>query len=254
MTKDYLIIPDSHAHPDYHNKRFTWLGKLVADLQPHTVIMMGDWVDMPSLCYYDKGTKGYEGRRYKKDIAAGIDAQERFFHEIKKRKKKLPRFVMLEGNHEHRIERAISSDANQLEGIIGLEDLEYENFGWEFIPYRGSTPGVFTADGVAYSHYFTSGIMGRPIGGMHPAYQLLSKQYQSCTAAHSHVTDFCNRTAARGRHIMGLVAGVYQDYEADFAGEANELWWRGVIHKKDVVDGVYDPAWISMHTMKKEYR
>jgi hypothetical protein len=129
MNKDYLIIPDCHAHPDYHNKRFTWLGKLVADLQPHTVIMLGDWADMPSLCSYDKGTKGYEGARYVRDINAAIDAQEKFFHEIRKRKKKLPRFVMLEGNHEHRINRAISSDFNQLDGIIGLDDLGFEDFG-----------------------------------------------------------------------------------------------------------------------------
>jgi hypothetical protein len=59
---------------------------------------------------------------------------------------------------------------------------------------------------------------------------------------------------AKGRHLMGCVAGVYQDYEADFAGEANELWWRGVVHKKDVCDGVYDPNFISMHTIKKEYK
>lgn len=249
----HLVIPDAHAHPDFHNKRFTWLGKLVADIKPDTVIMIGDWADMPSLCTYDYGTKGYEGRRYLKDIEAAIDAQEKFFKPIRAKKKKLPRFIMLEGNHEHRIERAISTDAARLEGIISLDDLQYKDYGWEFVPYYGSTPGVAEVDGVAYAHYFTSGIMGRPIGGVHPAYQLIHKQYQSCTQGHTHTTDYCVRTNATGRDLHGLVCGVYQDYIADFAGEANMMWWRGVIVKRDVTLGTYDPEWIGLDRIKREY-
>lgn len=249
----HLVIPDSHAHPDYNNRRFNWLGELIVDLKPDVVINLGDMADMPSLCSYDKGTKGFEGRRYHKDINAVLDAQERMFAPIKRAKKKRPRFVMLEGNHEHRIERAISSDAAHLEGIISLDDLGYEDFGWEFVKYNGSTPGIIEIDGIAYAHYFTSGIMGRPMGGVHPAYQLLTKQFMSCTQGHTHTTDYCVRTAANGRMIMGLVAGVYQDYFADFAGEANELWWKGVIFKQNVEDGKYDPQWISMEAIKKAY-
>lgn len=249
----HLVIPDSHSHPDYNNRRFNWLGELIVDLKPDVVINLGDMADMPSLCSYDKGTKGFEGRRYHKDINAVLDAQERMFAPIKRAKKKRPRFVMLEGNHEHRIERAISSDAAHLEGIISLDDLGYEDFGWEFVKYNGSTPGIIEIDGIAYAHYFTSGIMGRPMGGVHPAYQLLTKQFMSCTQGHTHTTDYCVRTAANGRMIMGLVAGVYQDYFADFAGEANELWWKGVIFKQNVDKGQYDPQWISMEAIKKAY-
>lgn len=34
---------------------------------------------------------------------------------------------MLEGNHEYRINRAISTDAAKLDGIISLDDLRYKN-------------------------------------------------------------------------------------------------------------------------------
>lgn len=250
----HLIVPDAHAHPDHHNKRFTWLGKLVADVKPDHVVMIGDWADMPSLCSYDKGTKGFEGRRYKKDIESALDAQEKFFKPIKARKKRLPKFWMLEGNHEHRINRAIKYDAVQLDGVISMGDLQYKEHGWECVRYNGSTPGILNLDGVAYSHYFTSGIMGRPIGGIHPAYQLLTKQYMSCTQGHTHTTDYCVRTNAQGRDIHGLVCGVYQDYFADFAGEANLMWWRGVVVKRDVHDGVYDPEWINLERIKREYK
>lgn len=253
MSVSHLVIPDTHANPQYNNNRFSWLGQLIVDLKPTKVIMLGDWADMPSLCSYDKGTKGFEGRRYKKDIEAAIDAQERMFSPIKRAKKKLPKFIMLEGNHEHRIERAASYDA-VLEGTIGLDDLLFNTFGWHFIRYNGSTPGIHVEDGVAYAHYFTSGIMGRPVSGEHTAYQLLAKQHMSCTQGHTHITDYSIRTRGDKQHIHGLVAGVYQDYDADFAGAANDLWWKGVVFKRNVEDGQYDPEWISMDRIRKEYK
>ncbi len=251
--KTHLVIPDPHSHPDHNNDRFERLGRMVVDIKPDVVICIGDFADMPSLCSYDKGTKGYEGRRYNHDIESAIDAQEKFFAPIRAAKKRLPQFYMHEGNHEYRITRAIESDAAHLDGIISQEDLRFNEFGWEVVPYNGSTPGVNVVDGVAYAHYFTSGVMGRPIGGMHPAYQLITKQYQSCTQGHVHTTDYCVRTNAAGHNIHGLVVGCYQDYHADWAGEANELWWRGVIVKRAVKNGEYDPEWISLKEVERRY-
>jgi len=249
----HLVIPDSHAHPDYSNERFTWLGRLIVDLKPDVVIHLGDFVDMPSLCTYEERTREFEGRRYHKDVTSAIDAQEKLFAPIKAAKKKRPRFILLEGNHEHRISRAVNTDHHKLDGVISIDDLEFDKFGWEFISYNGATPGIVIVDGVAYAHYFASGIMNRAIGGEHPAYQMLMKQYMSCTQGHMHTTDFCIRTKADGDKIYGLVAGVYQDYYADWAGEANELWWRGVVVKRNVNNGMYDPEWIGIDRIRRQY-
>lgn len=250
----HLVVPDPHAHPDFSNIRFDWLAQLIIDLKPDHVICLGDFGDLPSLCSYDKGTKGFEGRRYKKDLAAVHDALEKIISPLKSRKKKLPKFWMLDGNHEERISRAINSDPAKLEGIISMSDLLYKEFGWEVVPYFGSTPGVVEIDGIAYAHYFTSGIMGRPISGLHPAYQILAKQFQSGTQGHVHTTDYAVRTRANGTYVQGLVAGVYADYFMDYAGDANNQWWRGIVLKENVNNGVYDPRFISMHSIKKEYR
>ena len=59
MSRTHLIIPDPHSHPNHHNKRAEWLGALIADVKPDVVINIGDVADMPSLCSYDKGTKGF---------------------------------------------------------------------------------------------------------------------------------------------------------------------------------------------------
>ena len=79
-----LIIGDPHAHPDYDNSRFEKLGKFIVKAEPDAVICMGDFADMPSLSTYDKGTKGFEGRRYKKDVDSILDAQDKLFAPIKK--------------------------------------------------------------------------------------------------------------------------------------------------------------------------
>ncbi len=247
----HLFIPDPHAHPDHNNFRFEWLGKFIADVKPDHVICAGDWADMPSLCTYDYGTKGYEGRRYIHDVEAAVEAQELMFAPIKERKKKLPKFWMLEGNHEHRITRAVSTDA-KLEGTLSIDDLQYKEHGWEVIPYMGSTPGILSLDGVSYSHYFLSGVMGRPISGVRPAYGMITKYGKSCTAGHLHTFDFYHRANSMS-NVFGLIGGVYQDWTADFAGVANDMWWKGLCLKTDVEDGVYDLHTIRMDVLRKTY-
>lgn len=248
MTKTHLIIPDSHAHPDHNNKRYEWLGHLINDVKPDVVVDIGDWWDMASLCSYDKGTKGFEGRRYKKDVEAGLDAQDRMFSIIRRQKRKLPRFIRTLGNHEDRISKAVDRDP-VLEGTIGLSDLQSKEYGWEEYPYL--TPAV--ADGVTYQHYFTSGIMGRPISGERHAQTLILKQLSSCTQGHSHLFDHCVRSDVAGRKIHGCVVGVYQDYWADWAGPANRMWNPGVVVKRGVEDGQYDIEHISLKRLRLEY-
>lgn len=249
QEKVHLIIPDSHSHPDHNNDRYTWLGHLINDIKPTTVIDIGDFWDMPSLCSYDKGLKSFEGRRYKRDIEAGLDAQERMFSVIKRQKKKLPRFVRTLGNHEHRIAKAVDRDP-VLEGTIGIQDLQSREYGWEEYPFLA--PAL--VDGVTYQHFFTSGIMGRPISGERHAQSLILKQFSSCTQGHSHLFDYCVRSDVRGRKIHGCVVGVYQDYDADFAGPANKLWNPGVVVKRGVENGEYDVEHISLKRIKEAYR
>lgn len=248
MGKTHLVIPDSHAHPDHNNKRYEWLGQLIVDIKPDVVIDIGDWWDMASLCSYDKGTKGFEGRRYKKDIEAGLDAQEKMFAPIRRAKRKRPRFVRTLGNHEHRIVKAVDRDP-VLEGTIGISDLQSKEYGWEEYPFLSPVE----IDGIMYQHYFTSGIMGRPIGGERHAQSLIAKQLTSCTQGHSHLFDYCIRSDARGRKIHGCVVGVYQDYDADFAGPANKMWNPGIVIKREVEDGQYDVEHVSLERLRKTY-
>lgn len=253
--QDHLIIPDQHADPNHHNNRADWVGRLIADLKPEVVINMGDAADLSSLSTYDRGKASFHGRNYEQDIESHLEFQERLWAPMKRTKKKMPRRIVLEGNHEYRIKRAIELQP-ELEGErfgVSFKDLEFDRYYDTVVEYEGQTPGIITLDGVSYAHYFVSGIMGRAISGEHHAYSLLAKNYTSCTAAHSHTVDYAVRTNTNGQKIMGCVAGVYQDYRSPWAGHVNDLWWAGVVYKKGVEDGTYSPQFISIDQLKREY-
>lgn len=247
----HLIIPDPHAHYQHNNDRALWVSKLIDDVKPDVVIVMGDLWDMPSLSGYDKGKKVFQGRTYRQDIDVGLDFNEKLWHYPKKSKKKQPRKVFLEGNHEERIRRAINMQP-ELEGAIGYDDLDLNRWYNDTVYYVGGTPGHIRIDGVSYAHYFISGIMGRPLGGEHPAYSHITKLRTSTTAGHSHLLDYCIRKGIGGDH-MSLVAGCYFDYNADWAGECNNMYWRGVVIKNDVENGTYNPEFISLNKLQKTY-
>jgi hypothetical protein len=252
ITKTHIVIPDTHAHPNFSNERAHWIGRLIHDVRPDVVIHIGDSADMPSLASYDKGTRAAVGRTYRADINSHLDFQDRMWWEVKKHKKRMPRSVFCVGNHEQRILKAINVQP-ELDGTISMSDLELEQFYDEVAYYQGGTPGVSEVDGISYAHYHTAGVMGRPVGGEHPAYSLITKQLTSCTQGHTHVLDYCVRTNANGKRLHGLVCGVAQDYDSPWAGEVNKLWWRGVVIKRNVEEGDYDAEFVSLERLRREY-
>ena len=162
-----IVIPDCQAKHGDDFSFLSWIGKHCAEEKPDVIVQIGDFADMESLCEYDRGKKSFEGRSYKKDIEAAKDAMSVLMAPILKKQIKLetnhrkrwnPRLVLTSGNHCNRINRAIDLD-RKLEGLISVNDLGYESFGWEVIPFL--KPIII--NGVAFCHYMCSGAMGRPI-------------------------------------------------------------------------------------------
>lgn len=252
MSNTHLVIPDPHATPGTSNRRAEWIGRAIRDIRPDTVVQLGDLFDFPSLSSYDKGKKSFQGRTYKADVEAGLDFMDRLWSTVRSGKKKLPLRVALIGNHEQRISRAIDIQP-ELEGTICYEDLELDHFHDIVVPYQGATPGVIDLDGVSYAHYLVSGVSGRPISGEHLAYSLLAKQHASCVVGHNHTFDYCIRSTVSGRRIQAVCAGVCQEHYADFAGEAQKLWWKGIVVLRKVEAGNFDLQQISLDQLRKEY-
>jgi len=248
----HLFFTDAHAHYEHRNDRAIWLGELIHELRPDVVIDGGDTADMPSLSGYDKGTRAAVGRTYHKDIEAHNDFQDKLWQRSRHSKKKLPRRVRLIGNHEQRIDRALDA-APTLEGTVSYKDLLLDQYYDTVIHYNGNTPGVIDIDGVLYSHYFTSGNMGRPVGGEHSAYTLLAKKHRSCTQGHSHILNLHPGKDASGKELWGLIGPAFMDYKCDWAGQPQEQWHHGVIIKRNVEKGHYSPQYVSIEELKKKY-
>jgi hypothetical protein len=250
--KTHLFVTDAHAHPDYNNRRADLVGRLIADIKPDVVINGGDQWCMPSLSSFDKGKMVFEGRAIKADIDAGLEFSDRMWHPMKKTKRRMPERHFLIGNHENRIPKVVN-DQREFNGWLGLKDLDLDRYYDNVVEYNGNTPGVLNVDGIHYAHFFVSGVMGRPIGGEHPATSLLTKEFVSCSCGHIHVKDWSERTTVAGKKIYGLLGGCFIDYHVGWAGEVNKLWSSGVSIKRSVEDGQYDLQWISLAALEREY-
>jgi hypothetical protein len=163
------------------------VGKYIAAKQPDVVIQIGDFNDLESLSSWDKGKKSHEGKRYRKDCEAGYRALEALLTPIAKQRNYSPRLVLTLGNHEHRIDRAVEGSA-ELEGTMGVEDLKYEEFGFEVHEFLK----VVTIDGIAYSHFFPRSGTGKVVqtrNGAPSARAQLVREGRSCTSGHQQGVD-----------------------------------------------------------------
>lgn len=248
----HVVIPDVQAK---HGNDFTYLkclGNFIVQKKPDTIICIGDFADMESLSTYDRGLKSFEGRSYNKDLWAAREAMDalltplyQFNAKAKRNKEKQykPRMVLTLGNHEHRIDRAINED-RKLDGLITTDDLPYQD--WEVIPFLE----VITIDGIAYSHYFTSGAMGRPIGS---AQQLINKKHMSCFAGHQQGRQIAYGKRADGKEITAIICGSFYEHNENYLGAQGNEHYRGFYVLHDVRDGSFDEMAVSIRFLKERY-
>ncbi len=255
--REHLVIPDSHAKPGVTNERFSWLGEFALERQPDVIVDIGDSADMPSLCSYDVGNVRAEGRRYSNDIRAYRDAMDKFIRPITKynnthtrwkKKTYRPDLIKCRGNHEYRIARA-AAETPALYGHISYEDLEEAKYGWEVSDFLETA----FVDGIAYKHFFTSGVMGRPVGGVNHARTLVAKNHMSSVCGHSHMRDYWEDIDPVGRRVFGLVVGCYFEHDEEYTTE-NDRFWRGLVYLHDVKEGSCEPEFLSMNMIKRLYK
>jgi hypothetical protein len=168
MARTHLVIPDTQVAPGVPTDHLRWIGQYILDRKPDVVVHLGDHWDMPSLSSYDRGKKAMEGRRYAEDVEAGNKALALLTAPLNKanwsRRKRgteeyKPRLVLLRGNHEDRIRRAIEDDP-RMDGAMSFDHLESP--GWEVHDFLKP---VFI-DGVGYAHFWANPMSGKPLGGM----------------------------------------------------------------------------------------
>lgn len=249
-----LYIPDCQIKPGVDVSYLSHIGQYIVEKQPDVIVNAGDFADMPSLSSYDVGKKSFEGRRYKSDIEAAHQGMEILLAPIKdynyrmrkaRHKAYLPRYVLTLGNHEERINKAVNNDA-KLEGVLSVDDLKYKEFGWEVFPFLD----VVVVNGVAFSHYFCSGPLGRPCSS---AAVTLNKKHMSTVAGHQQGLQISMAHTADGRRLTSIIAGSCYTHDEDYMGPQGNKHWRGVLMLHDVHDGEFDVMPVSLKFLKEKY-
>lgn len=254
MPTKHFILPDIQAKPGIDFDYLERYGEYVIDKKPDVIICIGDFADMPSLSTYDEGKRSSEGRRYCDDIEAAKEAMTRFLAPMNryndtaakfKKKQYKPRMVMTLGNHENRINRACN-DNPKLYGTLSVEDLKYKEFGWEVHEFLETV----VIDGVAYSHYFPSGVKGLPIN---TASAMIQKNHMSCVAGHLQGKQIAMAKYPDGRRFTCIIVGSGYEHYEDYLGPQMNHHWRGCLMLNEVKDGEFDEMFLSLDYLKNRH-
>jgi len=144
-----------------------------------------------------------------------------------------------------RISRAVEDDP-KLDGTIGLRDLGYEEAGWEVSPFLK----VEQVAGICFSHYFVSGVMGRPITS---AQALLTKKHVSCIAGHQQGKQIATATRGDGKRITGIITGSCYPHSEEYLGPQGNEHWRGMLMCYEAIEGQFDEGFISLDYLMRRY-
>lgn len=249
-----LVIPDVQAKPSVCLDHLTWAGLWAAEKKPDYIIQLGDFADMESLSSYDQGKRSFEGRRYTRDVEVANDAMSMLMSPIIQEQQRLirnkekqwkPKLILTLGNHCNRINKAVDIDP-KLDGLMHVRDLKYEAWGWEVYPFLE----VVIIEGIAFSHYFVSGVMGRPVGS---ARMLLTKHHMSCIAGHMQGKDLAYSKSADGRILTGIIAGSFYQHDEDYLNAQTNIHWRGIFQLNDVSRGEFDELPLSLNYLRRKY-
>lgn len=254
MTKSILVIPDAQVKPDTPTDHLRWLGNYIVQKKPDIIVNIGDFADMASLSSYDVGKKSFEGRRYRSDIEAQhramwelLNPLDRYNQTQRNNKKRVyqPEMHLTLGNHENRINRAVNDDP-KLDGTIGINDLQYESWGWQVHPFLE----VINLQGISFSHYFVSGTAGRPAS---TANAQLNKTHNSCIAGHQQGLQIATGKRADGTLLTSIIAGSFYLHDEEYLGSQGNNHWRGALMLHGCENGQFDLNLLPMRYLQEKY-
>ena len=113
MIEKTIILPDVHLTDEGYASPYALAKKLIKDVQPDEIIILGDFMDCTSLSHWiENKRKLLEGRRYKKEYQ--LANKELDF--LQKNSKKV---TYLEGNHEYWVAMYLEKSPH-LDDILNL--------------------------------------------------------------------------------------------------------------------------------------
>jgi hypothetical protein len=243
------VLTDAQVMPGVPMEHLGWAGEYIAEKKPDVIICMGDFGDFPSLSNFGRDQRDFHNHRWAKDLAAWHEGMQLFKGPIEAAKEADPKWKpweeFLEGNHESHLDR-ITQQYPFLEGTIDKADLCLEEYGWRVHPFLQP----IAVGGVAFCHYFPSGVMGRAISSA-PA--LLRKLHMSAFAGHQQGREIAYSRRADGGNLTAIISGSFYQHKYKYLSPFTNAHWRGMYFLHEVRDGQFDEMAISLDYLRRRY-
>lgn len=218
--KTHVFLPDIQA-PEHDNKFVNALVDFVADVQPDTLVQVGDMFDSPEPARWSKGMATEFAGTFYKGIQTGTEILERFRNVYD------GPFALKEGNHDLRAMTYVRRYAPALsdipylqpEMLFGLDDLG--------IDYKREIFDVAPGWVVAHGH---EGGGSRIAGGV--AMGIARRTGKSVICGHTHKVGFQSESHGyngRLRDLHGMEVGHAMDIrKAHYLKTGGANWQQGV--------------------------
>ena len=241
------VITDAQVRKGVPINHLVACANYLTEIRPDVIVNIGDFADMPSLSTYSPaGSLEKETARYRDDVAAVKGAMAAFLTPIRKVRGWNPKLIFTLGNHEDRITRTVELNPHHLQGIMSVDDLGYREAGWTVYPFL--QPVVI--GGVAFCHYFPSGVLGRPITA---AAALLAKMHMSCFAGHLQGRDIAYGKRADGKSLTAIISGSFYQHDETYLSPLANCHFRGMYVLHEVQDGQYDEMAVSISYLLRKF-
>lgn len=247
------VLTDAQVMPGVPLEHLGWAGQYFAEKRPDVIVCIGDFGDFPSLSRFGRGELDSHTWRWAKDLAAFHEGMQQFMGPIEAEIEASkntddpwdPDREFCEGNHETHIDRIVQ-EYPILEGTISKADLCLEEYGWRVHPFLQP----IAIGGVAFCHYFPSGVMGRPISSA-PA--LLRKLHMSAFAGHQQGREIAYARRADGGNLTAIISGSFYQHTYKFLSPFTNAHWRGIYMLHEVRDGQMDEMAVSLDFLRRKY-
>lgn len=189
-SKMKKVLFGSDIHIPYHSKPGTRLFLNVAeDWQPDTIVLGGDVWDAYCVSGFSKDPNR------ETQVDAELEEVNEFLDALDESGAK--RKIWVNGNHEERMERILSSNAPQFYNMVKLEKLlKLKQRGWEFIPYK---------DHIQVGKVFFTHDVGST--GRNMAFKALDAYQHSVVTGHGHRLQYIVESNATGESMVSAQFG-----------------------------------------------
>lgn len=212
-----FIIPDLHI-PYHCNKYLSLVFKVLKELNPQEVVLLGDVGDFYSVNSHGN-TKG-ELRNLNKEIG-----QVQGF--LKKLREIIPdaKLVYIEGNHEDRLQRYILKEASMFDGIVSFEGLlKLKECGVdEFVSYEPEQSYDILGAGQIFARHTPLSV------SQNSARLSLTKSFCSLLYGHIHRIEEAHCTSLNGEDMVAQSVGWGGDSKHPIFGyvKGHHQWQQG---------------------------